>query len=55
MEGSGRCSVAVSVFSIILLICESVAKNQRLVCLAVKQLIIVSFVLSLCALWLNDY
>ena len=30
-------------------------KNQRLVCLAVKQLIVVSFVLFLCALWLNDY
>jgi hypothetical protein len=31
------------------------AKNQRLVCLAVKQLIVVSFVHSLCALRLNDY
>jgi len=36
-----------SLFSLIHLICESVAKNQRLVCLAVKQLIEVCFVLSL--------
>ena len=44
-----------SLFLLIHLICESVAKNQRLVCLAVKQLIEVGFVLSLCSLWLNDY
>jgi len=34
-------SVSVSVFSLIHLNCESVAKNQRIVCLAVKQLLYV--------------